>query len=741
MRTIWLLLIFLAYIAANRIDHGGGSQAGRLGASNHHISPAIDESFYSRQLLVYGQSAQAKLANSKVLLVGKGGLLEEVVKNLALTGIGHLVLSEDASSPMPSLTGNESSLVAYAKSLNPHIHVESMSGALDSQHQLLGVDAVVACNESLDALKQINRICRQAKVKMVASSVLGANGFVFNDFLDAFTVEDVDGEAHKEVPLSSSWEVLSGDGPLVLKVRSIPEERLDCGLEDVLELRSASVTVQGVVKEVLSPHCAVLHISQTVDIQALTAAMEHQAVSAQKMKQQKAVHHQPLMTQLLRPSFNACNGCLSSKQDRALSLALLAAVKARHSLRHTTITKALFATTVMQELKLLGVSNPMLAVKQGETCLNQVIDRMLLAERCCPATVSVIGALTSQEAIKAISGMYEPVSQFLMFEALDTVEENSAISEEVREELARMKVFVVGAGAIGCELLKNFALLGVGTGKRSAVGEPKDRKADEKESLWSECGLLDGGILLTDMDCIERSNLNRQLLFRERHIGQAKALIAAAQIHQINPAVNIHALSSKVCSETEHIFNDAFWESADVVVTALDNVEARKYVDRQCLLHKKFLLDSGTLGTKANSQVILPYLTETYSSSTDPPEEAVALCTIKSFPYQPEHCVAWAKNTFLQYFQQDIRNLQANQALLLASSSSEAYEDWSKDLTEDDRQSLTVSLSHMPLTPHSAVAWAKDMHTRLFEKDVEDLLEKHPLNALEEDSMEPFWRG
>ena len=62
---------------------------------------------------------------------------------------------------------------------------------------------------------------------------------------------------------------------------------------------------------------------------------------------------------------------------------------------------------------------------------------------------------------------------------------------------------MVGAGAIGCELLKNFAMLGLGSGK-------------------------DGQITLTDPDIIELSNLNRQFLFREKHLRKPKSMTAAA---------------------------------------------------------------------------------------------------------------------------------------------------------------------------------------------------------------------
>ena len=55
--------------------------------------------------------------------------------------------------------------------------------------------------------------------------------------------------------------------------------------------------------------------------------------------------------------------------------------------------------------------------------------------------------------------------------------------------------------------------------------------------------------------------------------------------------------------ETENVFDDAFWDSLDGVINALDNVNARLYVDSRCVYFQKPLLESGTLGTKCNTQV------------------------------------------------------------------------------------------------------------------------------------------
>ncbi len=102
----------------------------------------------------------------------------------------------------------------------------------------------------------------------------------------------------------------------------------------------------------------------------------------------------------------------------------------------------------------------------------------------------------------------------------------------------------------------------------------------------------------------------------------------------------------RVGAENETIFNDDFWENLDIVINAVDNVHARLYVDSRCVFYYKPLLESGTLGTKCNSQIILPGQTQSYSETSDPPEESIPLCTLKNFPHQIEHTIQWARDYF-----------------------------------------------------------------------------------------------
>lgn len=149
---------------------------------------------------------------------------------------------------------------------------------------------------------------------------------------------------------------------------------------------------------------------------------------------------------------------------------------------------------------------------------------------------------------------------------------------------------MVGAGALGCELIKAYALMGIGCSK-------------------------EGKVVCTDNDNIEISNLNRQFLFRKANVNHSKSQTACNIAKHINPSLNAVDLQKFVGPETEDIFDDEFWESLNFVVNAVDNIKARLYVDSRCVWYNKPLLESGTLGTKANSQMIVPHKTQCYGDS------------------------------------------------------------------------------------------------------------------------------
>ncbi len=152
-----------------------------------------------------------------------------------------------------------------------------------------------------------------------------------------------------------------------------------------------------------------------------------------------------------------------------------------------------------------------------------------------------------------------------------------------------------------------------------------------------------GSIVVTDMDTIETSNLSRQFLFRAGDVGSSKSTTGARVVKGWNPALNVEGIEKFVGPSTEEYFDDGFWTNLDLCWNALDNVKARKYTDGRCLWYSKPLLESGTMGTKTNHEVILPFRTQTYNDIEDPPQVGIAMCTLRSFPFLPLHCIEYAK--------------------------------------------------------------------------------------------------
>jgi len=140
-----------------------------------------------------------------------------------------------------------------------------------------------------------------------------------------------------------------------------------------------------------------------------------------------------------------------------------------------------------------------------------------------------------------------------------------------QERLLSSRVLVVGAGAIGNEVAKNLALVGV------------------------------GHIEVCDMDSIEHSNLARCVFFSDEHEGENKALVLAQQIKNLNP--DISATGHGMAVQRLGI---GYLRSFDVVIGALDNREARAWVNQACRKLGKYWIDGAIEGLRGLVRVFGP---------------------------------------------------------------------------------------------------------------------------------------
>ncbi|MDI1486582.1 MAG: E1 ubiquitin-activating protein uba2 [Ramalina farinacea] len=142
----------------------------------------------------------------------------------------------------------------------------------------------------------------------------------------------------------------------------------------------------------------------------------------------------------------------------------------------------------------------------------------------------------------------------------------------LHKKIKESRVLLVGAGGIGCELLKNLALTGFGE------------------------------IHIVDLDTIDLSNLNRQFLFRHEHIKKSKALVAKESAAKFNPHVKLEAHHANI---KDPQFNIDWFQQYNLVFNALDNLDARRHVNKMCLAANVPLIESGTTGFNGQVQVII----------------------------------------------------------------------------------------------------------------------------------------
>ena len=345
---------------------------------------------------------------------------------------------------------------------------------------------------------------------------------------------------------------------------------------------------------------------------------------------------------------------------------------------------------------------------------------------------SFLGGIISQEIIK-ITGKYNPISQWLYFDFFEKIENldlnrdmetiNSRYDDQIyifgkniQERLSNLNLFMIGAGALGCEFLKIFSMMGIGTSKNKYI-------------------------TITDNDKIEMSNLNRQFLFKKKDNGYGKSEIACREAKKINNKINFQNESVKVLFETENIFNDNFWEEQDLIIGAVDNEKARRYIDNQCTFYNKIFLESGTSGTSASSMIIYPHITTCYDDLEKVITKDIPMCTLKNFPSQIEHCIEFSKIYFSEFFEKNIEDLNSciKDVLNYFQKIENAYTE-KKDIIEKLEEIEKLIILYDKNNILNFIEYSLEKYYILFNKNISNLITKIPSYTLDEKG-EPFWRG
>lgn len=798
----------------------------RGGDTNENVSevltspPSHDEERYSRQVYTLGARAHSLVRSSTILIDGpsRSGLMYEAAKNLALSGVGKIIIvgNEDEESAKLESAYHEFSLddlgavyrrsaiaecfkteeaasevsdpeimLEYIKRLNPSVNVQIMSrskvlaalqcegcGAEDAKQEI-GSNPVLLCvDRPLTTQVLLNNACRDVSydlnskqaVPFVSIETAGVFGKVFCDFGNEFLVEDENGEPAKPTLFESIKREMknSEESTHDFELNCVEGERHDVSKDDKIEFQwksgytNSSILFEDidcVVRYVKNPTCFTIqflhkngnHITREL-MDELFYRINNGANIFVRVKEPKSISFLSLQDALKMIEDTSSELYAASDLDKSFDPIRRKAVMRSFRVLEDHLARHSHLVSNEKESIADFVSKATSDESKVEKSFQKIVKSFAKGAKAKFSPLQAIhGALAAQEVLKAASGLYNPIKQFLLYDCDEVLTKSKASSDEaticisgleyilgkkITHKLSSKKIFVVGSGAIGCEILKNLAAMEVGTNK------------------------MDGGsLILTDMDTIEKSNLSRQLLFRDSDVGKFKSIAAQEAIIRMNSRVRIDAHTSKV-GEDELVkgsyFDDKFWsDGVDIVLNALDNMEARLFIDSQCVMNNKALIDAGTLGAKGNVQVVVPGHSESYGSSADPPEPTIPVCTLKNFPYEISHTIQWGRDLFDGLFTR--RPTQVNNQMpslsemdldqyihmILQKTGEDTALEIAMELHED---CVSFDVNNIGEVKATALQWAANLARSLFFTSIQNLLLKHPLDSVDEDGK-PFWSG
>ncbi|KAJ6627557.1 hypothetical protein B0H10DRAFT_1995251 [Mycena sp. CBHHK59/15] len=681
--------------------------------------PAIDEGLYSRQLYVLGHEAMKKMAASNVLIVGAQGL-GSTAKDIVLAGVKSVTIFDPEPVTVQDLSSQfflraedigksrADATVPRLAELNAYVPVRNLGGTAGQEitvQLIQGFQVVVLCNTTYSKQLEINAWTHDNGVFFIAAETRGLFGSVFNDFGPKFTCVDPTGEQ------SLTGMIVSVDQDKDGLVTCLDETRH--GLEDGDFVTFTEV--QGMTElNGCEPRKVAVKGPYTFTIgDTSSLGMYKRGGIFTQVKMPKTIEFKSLQESINAPEFFITD---FAKFDRPATLHAGFQALSEFQVQHNRLPRPRNAEDAAQVVAL--------AKK-----LDSEIDEKIVTELAYQATgdisplVAVIGGFVAQEVLKACSAKFHPMVQHMYFDSLESLPTDLPSEQECQpsgsrydaqiavfgkkfhDKIANHRQFLVGSGAIGCEMLKNWSMMGLASGPN-------------------------GAIQVTDLDTIEKSNLNRQFLFRSKDLGKFKAEVAAV-------AGKILARQDAVGPATEDVYTEEFFQNIDGVTNALDNVKARLYMDQRCVFYKKPLLESGTLGTKGNVQVVVPHVTESYASSQDPPEKETPSCTIKNFPNVIQHTIEWSGTNFDDLF---VKPAQAVNAYLSEPNYLENTLKYSGQHKEQVEQIISYLVTNKPLTFEECITWARLQFEEKYCNEIKQLLFSLPKDAVTS-SGQPFWSG
>lgn len=619
----------------------------------------INHNYYSRQIAAIGFNTLKGIKQLKVLLIGLGSLGSEISRHLVLNGIGHLYLYDKKICSNKDIANNyyitfsdvekklirDTALVHKLKKQNPEVNVTVYKCNPFALEEDLAYFDVVVCSEvySKESLVSLDKYLRNKDIKFIFGAQLGLFSYIFVDFGDTFIVNQNTDDDRQ------SFFILKVFNETVISRENSLEYEHDIILSNEYAFEDDLIAEKFLIDDCADMEIKILRKTSDYELKIRSKLSGEQIVRKRMFKEKKyLVENFHDFEYNLNNFTKMKSNYLDPTMHENMHICLLSLIElmGQENININDLKKENLSQLIHEKFH---IDNKFNKIKKNNEILNVFINTFNLI---IPNISTMTGACVAFEVLKAI-GNNPPIHQWIRFEYTNLYNNNLSFNKQLAQDdctkniyediskifgeklfnkLQNARVFLIGAGALGCDYLKILAQMGV---------------ASEK-----------GCIYVTDMDYIELSNLNRQFLFDENSIGKNKAEMACKKIQENYPHITIKHFHHEVSPLTEHFFNFDFWTNIDLVLIAVDNVKARMYIDKKVQEFKIPCLEAGLLGCEGNSKVIIPDMTGCYSDDPREEKEDQISCTLSSYPSKKEHVIRWAAEiVFIKYFKNYIEDL------------------------------------------------------------------------------------
>ena len=735
---------------------------------NKQIEKHFDFQLYSRQLVCDGITSFRKLMCSKILIYGMRGLGVEVAKNIILKGPEKVTIFDPEIATIRDMNSNfyldendinnkrrDTAVLEKLQLLNENVSIDFINKSKidDIYENILNYNVIIITELVPNNISiKIDRICRENKIFFIYGVVCGLTSFLFNDFGDNhIIIEESDVELNKFkikniCKNNGKVEIFLPDNDIGLyngcfvkfrdiqgmkelnyenekmfrKIKCFDNDKNVFYIEDISNY--SDYESGGIVEEV--------NIPIIINHQSLEKRLE-EPIDLVKKKEMK------VLTLINRCQIFNVDDISKRPENELIFLSFKSILEfVEENKRLPKLNSTEDAEIIVQKTKKLfekEKNENNLRYKELKEFDEKIPKNMSFYSSCqIPCMTSFLGGVMAQEIIKT-TGKYIPINQWQIFNFLEYLpnhelrdidenicinrytEQNAIFGEKIIKELQNQKILLAGAGAVGCEMLKNLSLFGIGS------------KKDIPH------------ITVVDFDKVELSNLNRQFLFLKNSIGKFKVEAAASSVQNMNKEVKILPIPEKFCKENENLFNNKFFNEKDIILISIDTNSGKEYLDRKSVLLEKPMILGAILGPQAKSETYVPFETASYGDLSlkikrNHTEKITPSCTIRYFPKRIEDCIEWARNYFNDLFIEPIIKLKK---LIKENNYFESMKNGS-----DEKNNILTIVKFLKLINKNNFEGILESSLKIFLENYtlweKKVLKQYPLDKKNEDGSD-FW--